>query len=114
MTTKLWICDWRAENVKKSVAASLKELQLDYIDLMLIHKSVFCNLPEDFEEQRQKGDFHDYIIVPNDPKYRIGYDKDRLKETLTALEEAYDQVRSRRVLLFIGLSAWYWSFYLLL
>lgn len=98
VTTKLWICDWRAENVKKSIAASLKELQLDYVDLILIHKAVFCNLPEEIEERRQKGDFHDYdIVVPNDPKYRIGYDKDRLKETWTALEEAYDQVSITRI-----------------
>lgn len=98
VTTKLWVCDWRAENVKKSIAASLKELQLEYVDLILLHKAAFCNLPEEEEEKRQKGDFHDYnTVVPEDPKYRIGYDVDRLKETWTALEEAYDQVRSRRV-----------------
>ena len=93
VTTKLWICDWKAENVKKSIAACLEELQLDYIDLLLIHQAVQFNLPEEEEEKRQKGDFHDYTpFVPDDAKYRIGYSKDRLKETWTALEELYDQV----------------------
>ena len=94
ITTKIWITDWKAENVKKSIHASLKELQLDYIDLILIHKAAFCNLPEEEEEQRQKGDFHDYNkTVPDDPKYRIGYNKDNLKETWQAMEAACDEVR---------------------
>lgn len=95
ITTKLWITDWKSENVKKSVRKSLEELQLDYIDLILIHKAAFCNLPENVEEQRQSGDFHDYdIIVPDDPKYRIGYSIDNLRETWSALESAVDEVES--------------------
>ena len=94
ITTKIWIADWKAENVKKSIHTSLKELQLDYIDLILIHKAVCLNLPPEEEEKRQKGDFHDYnIIVPDDPKYRLGYSIDRLKETWQAMEAACDEVR---------------------
>lgn len=94
ITTKIWITDWKAENVKKSIHTSLKELQLDYIDLILIHKAVCLNLPPEEEEKRQKGDFHDYnIIVPDDPKYRLGYSIDRLKETWQAMEAACDEVR---------------------
>ena len=97
ITTKLWITDWKAANVHKSIDASLKELQLYYIDLLLLHKAAFCNLPpeaEDEEEKRQHGDFHDHVkMVPDDPKYRLGYNKDNLKETWQAMEAACDEVR---------------------
>lgn len=94
VTTKLWIADWREENVKKSIKKSLEELQLDYIDLMLVHQAVTFNLPEEEEEKRQKGDFHDYnIFVPDDPKYRLGFQVENLKEMWSALETAVDEVR---------------------
>ena len=37
ITSKLWIADWKAEDVAKSVSQSLANLQTDYIDLYLIH-----------------------------------------------------------------------------
>lgn len=38
ITTKLWIQDAGYENAKKAFAKSLKRLQVDYIDLYLIHQ----------------------------------------------------------------------------
>ena len=38
ITTKLWICDQGYEKAKKGFERSLKHLQVDYIDLFLIHQ----------------------------------------------------------------------------
>lgn len=38
ITTKVWISNAGYENAKKSVEESLKKLQLDYLDLLLIHQ----------------------------------------------------------------------------
>ena len=37
VTTKLWVVDWKPENVEKAAKQCLEDLQLDYIDLYLIH-----------------------------------------------------------------------------
>ena len=38
ITTKIWISEYGYENAKKSIEGSLDRLQLDYIDLLLIHQ----------------------------------------------------------------------------
>ncbi|WP_035301771.1 aldo/keto reductase [Clostridium sp. DL-VIII] len=38
ITTKVWIANAGYENAKKSIEESLKKLQLDYLDLLLIHQ----------------------------------------------------------------------------
>lgn len=38
ITTKLWITEYGYENTKQSIQGSLERLQMDYIDLMLIHQ----------------------------------------------------------------------------
>ena len=56
--TKLWIMDWKEESMKKSIQKLLEELQLDFIDLILIHKAVICNLLKEVREKFQKGYFY--------------------------------------------------------
>jgi 2,5-diketo-D-gluconate reductase A len=38
ITTKIWISSYGYENAKKSIEGSLERLQLDYVDLLLIHQ----------------------------------------------------------------------------
>ena len=38
ITTKLWVSDYGEEKAKKAFEASLKRLQLDYLDLYLLHQ----------------------------------------------------------------------------
>src|SRR6266487_5201677 len=38
ITTKLWVSDYGEEKAKKAFESSLKRLQLDYLDLYLIHQ----------------------------------------------------------------------------
>jgi diketogulonate reductase-like aldo/keto reductase len=38
ITTKLWISDFSFEGVQKATERSLKALNVDYIDLMLLHQ----------------------------------------------------------------------------
>ena len=93
VTTKLWVTDWKPENVEKAIHRCLELLQLDYIDLYLIHWPTFLNLPADAEERRQKGDFFDYNgIVPDDPKLRLGYNVENVKCTWAKMEELMDRV----------------------
>lgn len=40
ITTKLWISDAGYDKAKKAFEASMKRLQLDYLDLYLIHQAV--------------------------------------------------------------------------
>ena len=95
ITTKLWVTTWRAEDVAKAISISLERLQTDYIDLLLVHEPAFINLTEEGERRRREGDFLDVdMVVPNDPKYRLGYNLDCLKEMWGAMEEA---VRSGKV-----------------
>ena len=98
ITTKLWVTDWKAENARKSIAQSLIDLQTDYIDLLLIHQAGFLNLPEDQEKHRQENYFFDYPIVPpNDPKYRLGYNEDCVREAWSAMEEAVREGKVRSI-----------------
>src|SRR5271167_4544997 len=71
--TKLWNTNHRPERVKPAFEASLKKLQLDYVDLYLIHT------PFAF----QPGDEQD----PRDANGNVIYDKGvTLLDTWTALE----------------------------
>jgi diketogulonate reductase-like aldo/keto reductase len=51
VATKLWNTNHRPERVKPAFEASLKKLQLDYIDLYLIH-TPFAFLPGDSQDPR--------------------------------------------------------------
>jgi diketogulonate reductase-like aldo/keto reductase len=77
VTTKLWNSNHRPERVKPAVDASLRRLQLDYVDCYLIHT------PFAF----QPGDEQD----PRDEHGRVIYDSGvTLAETWRALESLVD------------------------
>ncbi len=41
ITSKLWLQDYGYENAKKGIDTSLKNLNVDYIDLYLLHQPYF-------------------------------------------------------------------------
>ena len=90
ITTKLWLTEWKPEDVEMTVKVCLQELQVDYIDLFLIHHTPFMNLPKELDEKRRHGYFFDRPKVPeDDPKYRLGYRIENVKQTWGKMEELY-------------------------
>ena len=84
VATKLWNNNHRPERVKPAFEASLKKLQLDYVDLYLIHT------PFAF----QPGDEQD----PRDPNGNVIYDKGvTLADTWRALEDLVDEGRCKAI-----------------
>jgi diketogulonate reductase-like aldo/keto reductase len=84
IATKLWNNNHRPERVKKAFLASLKRLQLDYVDLYLIHT------PFAF----QPGDEQD----PRDTNGDVIYDKGvTLLDTWRALERLVDEGRCKAI-----------------
>ncbi len=84
IATKLWNNNHRPERVKPAFEASLKKLQLDYVDLYLIHT------PFAF----QPGDEQD----PRDADGNVIYDKGvTLLDTWRALERLVDEGRCKAI-----------------
>jgi diketogulonate reductase-like aldo/keto reductase len=84
VVTKLWNTNHRPERVKPAFEASLKKLQLDYVDLYLIHT------PFAF----QPGDEQD----PRDTNGAVIYDKAvTLLDTWRALEDLVDEGRCKAI-----------------
>src|ERR1700739_590629 len=84
IATKLWNNNHRPERVKPAIEASLKKLQLDYVDLYLIHT------PFAF----QAGDEQD----PRDENGNVIYDNGvTLLDTWRAMEELVDHGRCRAI-----------------
>src|SRR3954470_7497020 len=82
--TKLWNTNHRPERVKPAFEASLKRLQLDYVDLYLIHT------PFAF----QPGDEQD----PRDQSGAVIYDKSvTLLDTWRALESLVDEGKCKAI-----------------
>jgi alcohol dehydrogenase (NADP+) len=82
--TKLWNTNHRPERAKLAFEASLKKLQLDYVDLYLIHT------PFAF----QPGDEQD----PRDPSGNVIYDKGvTLLDTWRALEDLVDEGKCKAI-----------------
>lgn len=82
--TKLWNTNHRPERVKPAFEASLKKLQLDYVDLYLIHT------PFAF----QPGDTQD----PRDANGNVIYDKGvKLLETWGALEKLVKEGKCKAI-----------------
>ena len=84
VTTKLWNTNHRPERVKPAIDASLRRLQLDYVDCYLIHT------PFAF----QSGDEQD----PRDERGRVIYDSGvTLVETWRAMERLVDDGHARSI-----------------
>src|SRR5579863_2661446 len=84
VATKLWNTNHRPERVKPAFEASLKRLQLDYVDLYLIHT------PFAF----QPGDEQD----PRDASGNVIYDEGvTLRETWGALEHLVDEGKCKAI-----------------
>ncbi|HUE36095.1 MAG TPA: aldo/keto reductase [Candidatus Acidoferrum sp.] len=84
VATKLWNTNHRPERVKPAFEASLKKLQLDYLDLYLIHT------PFAF----QPGDEQD----PRDANGNVIYDRGvKLADTWGALEELVDEGKCKAI-----------------
>lgn len=84
VTTKLWNTNHRPERVEPAFAASLDRLQLDYLDLYLVHT------PFAF----QPGDEPD----PRDPDGNVIYDHAvSLRDTWKAMEGLVDRGRCRAI-----------------
>jgi diketogulonate reductase-like aldo/keto reductase len=82
--TKLWNTNHRPERVKPAFEASLRRLQLDYVDLYSIHT------PFAF----QPGDEQD----PRDEKGNVLYDRETtLLETWKAMESLVDEGRCKAI-----------------
>lgn len=84
VATKLWNTNHRPERVKPAFEASLKKLQLDYVDLYLIHT------PFAF----QPGDVQD----PRDANGNVIYDKEvTLLDTWGAIEELVEEGKCKAI-----------------
>jgi diketogulonate reductase-like aldo/keto reductase len=84
VATKLWNTNHRPERVKPAFEASLKKLQLDYVDLYLIHT------PFAF----QPGDEQD----PRDANGNVIYDREvKLLDTWRALEALVDEGKCKAI-----------------
>ncbi|EDY16487.1 Aldehyde reductase [Chthoniobacter flavus Ellin428] len=84
VATKLWNTNHRPELVKPAFEASLKKLQLDYLDLYLIHT------PYAF----QPGDEPD----PRDANGNVIYDREvKLLDTWRALEELVNEGKCKAI-----------------
>ena len=89
ITSKLWCCDWKPENVEKAIQQSLEDLQTPYLDLFLLHMSSFYNLSPDEEKKRQEGYFFDYNVAPTEGCEMLGFNIDLVMQTWNKLEEYY-------------------------
>nr|XP_012298812.1 prostaglandin-E(2) 9-reductase-like isoform X1 [Aotus nancymaae]XP_012298813.1 prostaglandin-E(2) 9-reductase-like isoform X1 [Aotus nancymaae]XP_012298814.1 prostaglandin-E(2) 9-reductase-like isoform X1 [Aotus nancymaae]XP_012298816.1 prostaglandin-E(2) 9-reductase-like isoform X1 [Aotus nancymaae]XP_012298817.1 prostaglandin-E(2) 9-reductase-like isoform X1 [Aotus nancymaae]XP_012298818.1 prostaglandin-E(2) 9-reductase-like isoform X1 [Aotus nancymaae]XP_012298819.1 prostaglandin-E(2) 9 len=75
-TTKLWTTFFRPELVRPALERSLKKLQLDYVDLFIIHNPLAMKPGEE--------------LLPKDASGNIIFDTVDLRDTWEALEKCKD------------------------
>ena len=82
VTSKLWNTDHRAEHVRPALERTLKDLQVDYLDLYLIHFPIALkHVPHDHHYPA------DWLYDQNDPNGKMQLDAVPLSETWAAMEE---------------------------
>ncbi|XP_006903131.1 PREDICTED: prostaglandin-E(2) 9-reductase-like [Elephantulus edwardii] len=82
-TTKLWVTFLRPELVRPALERSLKKLQLDYVDLFLIHMPVAMKAGEE--------------LIPKDASGKFLLDIVDIRDTWAALEKCKDAGLTRSV-----------------
>ncbi|KAK8808466.1 hypothetical protein WA158_008367 [Blastocystis sp. Blastoise] len=98
ISTKLWCTDFAPENVSKAFAQSKKNLQVDYLDLYLIHWPFeYATLPED----EAKRDPNNWFSVPffneRRAETRLGWNVDRMTNTWRELEKLVEKGEIRSI-----------------
>lgn len=88
ITSKLWNTHHRPDLVAKEIRDTLKQLQLDYLDLWLMHWPIAFQSREDNE------------FIPKDDNGKILYEAIDIIDTWKAMEQAVDDKLTR----FIGVS----------
>lgn len=81
ITSKLWVKDMQKDHVKDACKLTLKNLQLDYLDLYLIH------LPNQLSRDLKTG----IPLCEEDKKYVIGYTDEGYWQCWQAMEELVDE-----------------------
>ena len=86
ITSKLWNTYHRPENVRPALLRSLKDLQLDYLDLYLVHFPISSKFIP-FEERYPPGWFSN----PDDPHPTVQEDPVPIIETWRAMEQLVEE-----------------------
>ncbi|MEM8498008.1 MAG: aldo/keto reductase [Pseudomonadota bacterium] len=85
VTSKLWNTDHKAEHVRPALERTLRDLQLDYLDLYMIHFPIALEYVD--PAQRYPAE---WFFEPSDPKPAMKPAKVPIYETWRAMEELVD------------------------
>ncbi|KAK8790903.1 hypothetical protein WA158_005534 [Blastocystis sp. Blastoise] len=92
ITTKLFCEDFAPERLHRAFEQSRKDLQLDYIDLYLIHQPFERNIPAELEAQRDPNYYyslpHNFEVPEKD---RLGWNVERMTNTWRELEKLVEK-----------------------
>lgn len=83
ITSKLWMSDCHPETVETALQRSLKLLQLDYLDLYLIHWPVIYTL----KKPRDRTDLDNWFVKSVTEQEMTGYDADTFAEVWKEMEK---------------------------
>ncbi|EAY05486.1 oxidoreductase, aldo/keto reductase family protein [Trichomonas vaginalis G3] len=87
ITTKLWCTHWRKDLVEAELRYDLSQLQLDYVDLYIIHQPISL----------QSRDVKDTTIIPTDANGKIIIEQIDVLDTYHAMEECVKKGLTRHI-----------------